>query len=43
MIDNLIFDPVKQIWINVELYFERYFERNEFYNFFDLFNLKSIL
>ena len=24
MIDNLISDPMKQIWINLELYFERY-------------------
>ena len=47
MIDNLICDPIKQIWINLELYFERY----EFYNFkdffskfeIDLFNLKLIL
>ena len=24
MIDNLFFDPMKQIWINLELYFKRY-------------------
>ena len=24
MIDNLISDPMKQIWINLELYFKRY-------------------
>ena len=24
MIDNLIFNPMKQIWINLELYFESY-------------------
>ena len=24
MIDNLISDPMKQIWINLELYFNRY-------------------
>ena len=29
MIDNLIFDPMKQIWINLEFYFESY----EFSNF----------
>ena len=29
MIDYSIFDPIKQIWINVELYFESY----DFYNF----------
>ena len=29
MIDNSISDPTKQIWINLELYFESY----EFYNF----------
>ena len=29
MIDNLIFDSMKQIWINLELYFESY----EFSNF----------
>ena len=29
MIDNLIYDPKKQIWINLELYFESY----EFSNF----------
>ena len=29
MIDNLISDPMKKIWINLELYFESY----EFYNF----------
>ena len=29
MIDNLIFDQMKEIWINMELYFESY----EFSNF----------
>ena len=29
MIDNLIYDQMKQIWINLELYFESY----EFPNF----------
>ena len=29
MIDNLISDPMKQIWINLELYFDIY----EFSNF----------
>ena len=29
MIDNLIYDPKKKIWINLELYFESY----EFSNF----------
>ena len=29
MIDNFIYDPMKQIWINLELYFESY----EFSNF----------
>ena len=29
MIDYSIFDPRKQIWINLELYFESY----DFYNF----------
>ena len=24
MIDNLIFDLMKQIWVNLELYFESY-------------------
>ena len=24
MLDNLIYDPTKQIWINLELYFESY-------------------
>ena len=33
MIDNLISDPMKQIWINLELYFEIY----EFSNFWDFF------
>ena len=31
MIDNLIFDQMKEIWINLELYFESY----EFSNFLD--------
>ena len=34
MIDNLISDPMKQIWINLELYFEIY----EFSNFWDFFS-----
>ena len=29
MIDNLISDQMKKIWINLELYFESY----DFYNF----------
>ena len=29
MIDNLIYDPMKQIWINLAFYFESY----EFSNF----------
>ena len=33
MIDNLISNPMKQIWINLELYFKRY----EFSNFFGFF------
>ena len=33
MIDNLIIDPMKQIWINLELYFESY-EFSNFYGFF---------
>ena len=33
MIDNLISDPMKLIWINLELYFESY----EFSNFYDFF------
>ena len=33
MIDNLISDQMKQIWINLELYFEIY----EFCNFRDVF------
>ena len=33
MIDNLIYDPMKQIWINLEFYFERY-EISNFYGFF---------
>ena len=28
MIDNLIFDPKKQVWINLELYFESYESSN---------------
>ena len=31
MIDSSIFDPTKQIWINLELYFESY----DFYNFYE--------
>ena len=33
MIDYLIFDQTRQIWINLELYFERY-EFSNFYGFF---------
>ena len=33
MIDYLIYDPTKQIWINLELYFESY----EFSNFLLIF------
>ena len=33
MIDNSISNPMKQIWINLKLYFESY----EFYNFFGFF------
>ena len=33
MIDNLIYDPTKQIWINLELNFESY----EFSNFKEIF------
>ena len=36
MIDNLIFDPKKQIWINLELYFSRY-EISNFRNFSRIF------
>ena len=53
MIDNLTYDPMKQVWINLELYFESY-EFSNFYGLFkffqifselknDLFNLKLIL
>ena len=53
MLDNSISDPTKQIWINLELYFESYeffyFFLNLFeilMNFFGIFwilmNLKSI-
>ena len=35
MIDNSISDPMKQIWINLELYFERY----EFSNFLEFFKI----
>ena len=39
MIDNLIYDPMKQIWINLELYFESYKISNfrDFLNFFKFF------
>ena len=40
MIDNLIFDPTKQIWINLELYFECYefyIFLGNFWNFSDFF------
>ena len=47
MIDNSISNPMKQIWINLELYFEIYEFCEIFQNFYefkiDLFNLKSIL
>ena len=33
MIDNLIYDPMKQFQINLELYFEIY-EFSHFYRFF---------
>ena len=33
MIDNLIFDQMKQIWINLKLYFEI----SEFSNFLEIF------
>ena len=36
MIDNLISDPMKQIWINLELYFERY-EFSNIKGFFKIF------
>ena len=37
MIDNLISDPMKQIWINLELYFKIYeFSNMELY-FFGIF------
>ena len=36
MIDNLISDPIKQILINLELYFESY----EYFNFQGFFELK---
>ena len=35
MIDNLILDQMKEIWINLELYFESY----EFSNFRDFFRI----
>ena len=35
MIDNLIDDPIKEIWINLELNFERY----EFFNFLRFFHI----
>ena len=37
MIDNLISDPMKQIWINSELYFKRY-EFSNFYEFSKFFS-----
>ena len=46
MIDNSNSDPMKQIWINLELYFKRYEFSNFFQIFLDLFefffNSKSI-
>ena len=36
MIDNSISDPKKQIWINMELYFESY-EFSNFYEFSRIF------
>ena len=37
MIDNLIFDPMKQIWINLELHCKRY-EISNFKRFFRIFS-----
>ena len=52
MIDNLVYDPMKQISINLELYFESYtfLIFRDFFRFFfnfhefkiDLFNLNSL-
>ena len=36
MIDNLISDQMKEIWINLELYFESY-EFSNFSGFFQIF------
>ena len=36
MIDNLILDQMKEIWINLELYFESY-EFSNFQGFFQIF------
>ena len=36
MIDNSIYDQMKEIWINLELYFESY-EFSNFYRFFRIF------
>ena len=36
MIDTLIYDQMKEIWINLELYFESY-EFSNFYGFFGFF------
>ena len=38
MVDNLISDPMKKIWINLELYFKRY----EFSNFLGIFYKKNM-
>ena len=37
MIDNLIFDPMKKNWIDLELYFKRY-EFSNFLGFFQTFS-----
>ena len=37
MIDDLIFDQMKEIWINLELYFESY-EFSNFKRFFHIFS-----
>ena len=37
MIDNLIFDLIKQIWTNLELYFEKSYEIFKFLEIFSIF------
>ena len=37
MIDNLLYDQMKEIWINLELYFENY-EFSDFEGFFWIFS-----